>query len=153
MIFKYVRLWELEKPCKLPWNARLKIDYNKNFGRDPKNLLAEPSSDPFYLGYFEFRSGKLGGERYETKGKFDCKVYNTMDGPQRENVKIVKDWGSKELRKIYVFKVLSLFNRLAVELAVRAHLKHNHKQNFYSGFPFITQRWNLSWKGKAFKKI
>lgn len=151
MFFKYVRLWELEKPGELPWNAKLKIDYNKNFGIDPKDLTE--SSDPFYLGYLEFRSGKLGTERYETKGEFDCKVYNSMEGPQRENVQIVKDWGSKELKKVYVFKVLSLSNRLAVELAVRAHLKHNHKLNFYSGFPFIIQRWDISWKGKAFKKI
>ena len=34
MIKKYVRLWILDEPKNLPFNSKLKISYNQNYGMD-----------------------------------------------------------------------------------------------------------------------
>ena len=65
-----------------------------------------------------------------------------------ENVQIVKDWGKKELKKIFVVEVLMPNNRLAVEIAVRHYLVKKQKiHNFYSGFPLAQIR-HIIYDGK-----
>ena len=141
MIKKYVRLWILEEPRDLPFNSKLKIFYNKNYGMDPKTF--EWGSDPFYSSHFEYKSGSLkGGTSIKTKGKIDCKVYSSLNEVKIENVKIVKDWGKKELKKVFVVEVIMPNNRLAVEIALRHYLvKIKKLTKFYGGFPLAQLRY------------
>ena len=89
MLFKYVRLWVLENPKNIPWESKLKIVYNRNYGHDKKTMLTkilktgmypEATSDPFYVAYFMHNSGTLkSGSNEETTGRLDCKVYKNLD--------------------------------------------------------------------------
>ena len=147
MLFKYVRLWVLENPKNIPWDGKLKIDYKKNYGMDRKNF--KWGSDPFYIAYFESKSGTLkDGPRVENIGEIDCYVYKNLDEVKKDHVEIHKDWGMKELKNTYMVQVLCPFDRIAVELAVRHYLVKIHKyRKFYDGFPFTNMR-PLLWKGK-----
>ena len=147
MLYKYVRLWILDELKDLPFNSKLKIIYNKNYGMDKKTFKL--GSDPFYKSYFEYKTGKLkSGTRTETKGEIDCKVYNSLIETKIKNVQIVKDWGKKELKKIFVVEVLMPNNRLAVEIAVRHYrVKKQKIHNFYSGFPLAQIR-HIIYDGK-----
>jgi len=158
MLFKYVRLWVLENPKNIPWESKLKIVYNRNYGHDKKTMLTkilktgmypEATSDPFYIAHFEYNRGTLkDGARTERIGEIDCKVYKSLDEVKIEYVEIVKDWGKNKLKKIYVVQVLCPFDKIAVELAVRHYLVKIHKYHkFYDGFPFTYIR-PLLWKGK-----
>ena len=158
MFYKYVRLWVLENPKKIPWDSKLKIIYNKNYGFDRKTMLTkdpktgmypEATSDPFYNVYFEHNTGSLeDGPQTKQIGEIDCKIYNSLKEVKLENVEIVKDWGKKTLKKIYVVQVLCPFDRIAVELAVRHYLLKIHKYyKFYGGSPFTNMR-SILWNGK-----
>ena len=158
MLVKYVRLWVLENPKNIPWESKLKIVYNRNYGHDQKKLVAkilktgrvpEETSDPFYVAYFMHNSGTLkSGSNEKTTGRLDCKVYNSMSEVKNSHVEIYKDWGVRELKKLYTIKVLCPFNRIAVELAVRYYLVKMHKyRKFYDGLPFA-RILPLLWKGK-----
>lgn len=141
MIKKYVRLWILDEPKNLPFNSKLKISYNQNYGMDKKTF--EFGSDPFYISYFEYKTGKLkDGTRIETNGKIDCKVFNSLNEAKVENVQIVKDWGKKELKKVFLVEVFMPNNRLAVEIAVRHYLVEIKRlPNFYGGYPLAQIRY------------
>jgi len=158
MFYKYVRLWVLENPKKIPWDSKLKIIYNKNYGFDRKTMLTkdpktgmypEATSDPFYNVYFEHNTGSLeGGPQPKQTGEIDCKIHNSVKEAELEFVEIVKEWGEKTLKKIYVVQVFCPSDRIAVELAVRHYLLKIHKYyKFYGGTPFANMC-SLFWKGK-----
>ena len=70
------------------------------------------------------------------------KIYNSLNEAKVENVEIVKDWGKKELNRVFLVEVFMPNNRLAVEIAVRHYLVEIKRlPNFYGGYPLAQIRY------------
>jgi hypothetical protein len=131
MIIKYIRVNVNELP-KIPSYAKLVTDF---LGEETESI--KWGQNQFFRTMFEYKEGTLqDGSKQFRSGLFMCTVYGSSQ-KRIDSQNNIKKFSKKELRDIHFVKVISPFNFLAVEIAVRAVLVERYKfKDLYSGWPF-----------------
>jgi hypothetical protein len=131
MMIKYVRVNVNELP-KIPSHAKLATEF---LGEETDSL--KWGQNQLFRLMFEYKEGSIqDGSRTVAKGLFMCTVFGTSQ-KRIESQKNCKKFSKKEQSSIHFVKVISPFNFLAVEMAVRTVLvEHYGFKKLYSGWPF-----------------
>lgn len=126
MMIKYVRVNVNELP-KIPPHAKLIAEF---MGEETDSI--KWGQNQLFRLMFEYKEGSIqDGSRTVAKGLFMCTVFETSQKRIENQKKFKKE------TDIHFVKVISPFNFLAVQIAVRTVLVERYKfKDLYSGWPF-----------------
>ena len=130
-MIKYVRVRVDELPT-IPPHAKLATDF---IGEETDTIKF--GQNQMFRSRFRYKEASAqDGSRTVGKGMFMCTVFGSSK-KRNESQNHIKKWSKKEQSSIHFVKVLSPFNFLAVQIAVRTVLVERYKfKDLYSGWPF-----------------
>ena len=135
MIFRYFKVYVYDLPKKIPADAKLYVRtiYGEGVNRDLK--WVEETS---YQGFFKYKEGSLNdGFREVLTGGVDCWEYKNLESSKYDIARIIKDWGKKEAKNIFMVKTLWLPGFICANLAIRKSLVEGFNiKGIYDGSPF-----------------
>lgn len=135
MIFRYFKVYIYDLPKKIPPDAKL---YVRTIYREGVNKDFKWVKETSYKSFFTYKKGSLNdGFQEFSMGGIDCWEYKDLESSKYDTVRIIKDWGKKEARNIFMVKVFWLPGLICANLAIRKALVKGLKiHGMYDGFPF-----------------
>jgi len=135
MIFRYFKVYVYDLPKKIPPDAKLYVrkTYGEGIDRDLKWV-----KETCFEGYFKHKEGSLNdGFREVLTGGINCWEYKNLESTKFDIARIIKDWGKKEARNIFIVRTFWLPVFISANLAIRKSLVEGFNiKGIYGGSPF-----------------
>lgn len=138
MVFRYFKVYIYDLPKKIPPHSRLWVRTIYRDGIDVRSSDLRSVQETSYQGFFKYKEGSLNeGFREVLTGGIDCWEYKNLESAKYDIARIIKDWGGKEAKKVYMVRTIWLPGLLAANFAIRDALVNGlNIQGLYGGFPF-----------------
>ena len=147
MIIKYIAVSPDEVPKDLPHNFKINIKLHMYEGINIGDPKLGHIKDRHYETIFSYKDGTIKkGSEIKSTGCILSWVFSSKE-KALNHVNFYKNnprYEKNVYKKFIIVKVLNLYEKLSVYLAVRLLLKmkFNYK-NLYSGFPFIIEYFSI----------
>ena len=138
MIFRYFKVYIYDLHKKIPPHSRLWVRTIHREGIDVRSSDFSWVKETSFQGFFTYKEGSLNeGVREVTTGGINCWEYKNLESAKYDIAKIIKDWGKKEAKNIFMIRTIWLPSFIDANFAIRDALVNGlNIQGLYGGFPF-----------------